>query len=265
MRTISSTASILTAAALGAAAMYLLDPQSGEERRETLLEGAQDLRSRARSRVSDLSDRAQDLFQDMRSGVISKRSYTEAMQDKAGELADYIRKYGKRSDLMSKLPSRRQLQKYYRGQSSSLRTLGIIAGIGIGLGLAGAAAFYFMPEERREQIKEKADEFYGRASDSVSSTTRKVSERAGSVAQRAKQMIGRGGDDRKLADRVHFELNRLPFELRGLHVRCDPGGKVHIYGDVSAEHYDQITRTAESVSGVRQVFSHLQATAGSRM
>jgi len=248
----TSMTSVLAAACAGAALMYFLDPELGEDRRKTVSKKVSDMSGSFE--LPDVGDRYE-----------SAKSYLKSMLPSRSRFEDLAEYLPRRRDVMSRAQKLRKQGMRRLGfeeeESSGLKTLGIVTGVLAGCALAGVGVYFLLGEERKRQIKESATSMYESGMDRAKSMYQSGRESMSGLTDKAKQMMGKA-EDRKLADKVHFELNRLPFELRGLHVRSESGGKVHLYCDCPAEHYDEIIEAARKVPGVKQVISHMQATAG---
>jgi hypothetical protein len=168
--------SLMGGAAMGAMAMYLLDPAEGESRRRYLRRQAGEMLSEA----SDYASQAGDKMRRLR----------QSATDYAAQAGDSLTR------------GRQQLERRLRAAASrrmesdeSTVLSGSTVGIALGmLGLGAGLMFLMDPvsgRRRRSLIRDKAVHYAHETTDSLSATGRHLSNRAKGVYHEASSMMGR--------------------------------------------------------------------------
>ena len=206
------SASLVGGASIGAAMMYLFDPDRGNARREHLSEAAERALDAARVTAhatgeslgetwDDVSDRARGW-----GNQISKQAQRRASQwrgqasdlrdaagDWLGDASDQARGYGRSAIRSARGYANRaggylpQLERHHSGTAVSV-TAGVIGALALGAGLM----YIFDPNQgrrRRERVRENASRYTQQASDAVRQGAQHAGEYARNVARQAQQTV----------------------------------------------------------------------------
>jgi gas vesicle protein len=202
-----NTLALLGGAALGAVAMYLLDPETGDQRRRDLAEKTGDARHRAGETLEPLWDRmsetartfgsslasgasafghsAADKLDQMRSGTTHAASHLGGQaSDMASNLTDSLKRAGQRARDAAKTPA------HWFEPEPEPSHAGAYAATGIGAILLGAAAMYMLDPERgrarRNKIVEQATSVIRRTGRSASQFGKDIRNRTTGYAHEAR-------------------------------------------------------------------------------
>lgn len=189
------TTSLLGGAGIGAALMYLLDPESGQERREYIARRTGDVWETAAEGVrntgetlgeslsggwSGLADRARDLSDEI---VHRTRKSGQRAADRTRDWADQAR---------GMIPSGRSLRQSVglepEGSSGTTVALAAFGALALGAGL-----MYIMDPQsgrrRRALVRDKAVHYAHEASDAVSSKGKDLRNRATGMYHEARKAV----------------------------------------------------------------------------
>jgi gas vesicle protein len=298
-RVLEDSLSLIAGAGVGMALMYLLDPESGQQRRKKIgssarqtyesaaealinaADSARDAASSSSSRLSDYSDSARDRgrralsrlsamtsnFSDAASGT------AESASDTASSWGDYLGSYGSRLGNRARhmLPS--NFSSFGRRQRSSEWTAGPIAGYsagGLGLVAFGAGlAFLFDPTRGRARRGYLRDQIVSLTNDAANFMTkmgRDVSNRMqGTVAESSAMFRREQPSDRQLTERVRSQLGRIS-GARNIDVSSTNGSVTLRYvgsQPLTQDVIDAINSTVSGIRGVNNLTCHFPAAATS--
>jgi gas vesicle protein len=158
-RSIEDGLSLLAGLGVGTALMYLMDPDSGSQRRQMIGEAARSSFDSARETFADatesLSQRARDAASGLSSGVSEHADYARNMA------SDYSRRLRRRAGKM--MPHSMRLQQEHH--TSAGEVAGYAAG-GLALFALGAGlAYLFDPDRGRARRSYLGQQFVGRTND----------------------------------------------------------------------------------------------------
>jgi hypothetical protein len=130
----------------------------------------------------------------------------------------------------------------------------------IGAALGGAAMYFFDPEHgrrRRALVADTRTRVQTRVRHVIDSGKRDLSNRAGSVAQRARSVFTRSNaPDRVLAERVRAKMGRYVAHPGSIEVSATRGCVVLTGAILAHEHHDFIDAVAD-VRGVQDIYDRL--------
>ncbi len=197
----SKVLSLIGGIGLGAGLLYILDPDKGRRRRESLLHGAQDLGRGVADRAGSWAHTAKDYAGDAASSVIETvSSAVNRLAGRGGEYAKQARDYAS-----EKADTARQYALHQLGGHDShiLSTTACALG---SMALGVALMYAFDPTSGRNrrraaadmarQAAHKASDVAGTVSEAVSGAVSTGYEKvSGAVSSVAKKFTGRTGDD----------------------------------------------------------------------
>ncbi len=295
-RKTENTASLLGGALLGAAAMYLLDPQSGRRRREHLGEvagsaahdtaerlapvwdkvstGARSLAAGVAERAGDVASRASDLGSDVASHASEAPASVRGRLSNLGhELIDRARHLGRSasshaedvSDDASGWLSRRRRAAAEMIDPESHRSHATgYAAAGVGTLLVGAGLMYLLDPQRGRQrralLSDKATRFVNETGTAFRRSGRYLAGRAQGVLHQGAGMM-RGSQPvsaEQLLQRVRSQLGHAVSRPGEIQVMTDADGIVTLSGNVMASEMDVLLSTVNGVSGVNQVVNRCE-------
>jgi len=204
--------SLVGGAAIGAAVMYLFDPERGDVRREHLHEAAERALEAARATASatgeslgetwdDVSDRARGWGRQISKRAQRHAAYLRSQASDAGFAAgdwmgdanDQARGYGRSAMRSLRGYANRAggyLPRFERHHTGS--AVGVTAGVVGALALGAGLMYILDPNQgrrRREQVRENAVRYTNQAAQAVRNGAHQASDYARNIAQQAKQVV----------------------------------------------------------------------------
>jgi len=298
-RVIEDSLSLIAGAGVGVALMYLLDPDSGPQRRRKIASGARqtyetaaealvnaadsarDAASSSSSRLADYADTARDRgrramsrLKAMTSDFRDAASDTaESASDTTSSWGDSLSSYGSRLSNRARnmLPS--NFRSSGRRQRSNEWSAGPIAGYtagGLGLVALGAGvAFLFDPARgraRRGYLRDQVVSLTNDAGHFMARMGRNVSNRMqGTVAESRAMFRREQPNDRQLTERVRSRLGRIS-GARHIDVSSINGSVTLRYvgsQPLTQEVIDAINTAISSIRGVDNLTCHFPAASTS--
>ena len=281
-----NTLAILGGAALGAVAMYLLDPETGEQRRRDLAEKTGDATHRAGETLEPLWERVSDSARsygstlaagastwghsaleklgELRDGTShaahsaghaashAASNAGEHASDFASNLGDSLKRAGQRARDAARTPA-----QWFHPEPES--HAGAYAATGIGAVLLGAAAMYaFDPERgqaRRNKIAEQLTSVVRRTGRRARQVGKDVRNRTAGYAHEARGAFH--AEDAVSADKllqtIRSEIGHVVSRAGEIQVMTDNHGRVTLHGKVLASEVDKLMSTVNGISGVNEV------------
>lgn len=272
-RAATGAATIIAGAGIGAALMYLLDPDEGRERREHLAERASHAADASGSALGSAWQHVSD----------AARGTSSRLHDAGASAADHASSLGaattgwigsKLHDAHEAMPSRKTVRhnadprNWFRHEPTWSEKYVPSAGATIGAGtlaLATLAAMFFLDPQsgrrRRAMVRDKTVRAANETGTFLRTTGRRLSNRGhGLVHEATDRVTGRHSpaSDRQLAARVSAELGHLQ---TGRSVTVDAEhGTVYLRGTVSPDDAPRLVSAASSVRGVSNVVNFLTVT-----
>lgn len=223
-----NTLAMLGGAALGAIAMFLLDPDSGANRRQHLAETAGNAAHRAGKNARSIGS------------AVSERLY-------------HARKQARSAAAMP--------VNWFRHEKASHP--GRIAAAGVGTMLLGAGLIYFMDpthgRARRSRLMQRANRFMNRTGHTCHQIGRDLSSRAREYVHgvysrfNAEDAVGAEW----LLQRIRSELSHVVSHADSIQVMTDNQGRVTLNGKVLASEADGMLSAIKSITGVNEVINLL--------
>lgn len=261
----------------GAAAMYLLDPETGQRRRQFIRRQAGDYLGSAGEAVQSgwekVADRARDVggavadrARDIGSAVAERaKEWTGAAGEQAEDITDYgNRLWGRVQQLGRRIGSHAEdLRDRARGAVEPSTPLLPISLTGVGCCAIGAGLMYLMDPDRgrsrRAWLTDKIASFARGTTRSVYRTGEDWRNRAyGMAVETRSKFQGRGPvSSEQLLQRVRSEMGRAVSHPRLIQVMADANGTVTLTGRVLASEANRLISTVESVPGVNLVVNRL--------
>ena len=275
------TMSWLLGAAAGAAAMYLLDPQSGQKRRQYLKEQAEEYWDNAGDMLGGGWETVSQKARDLGGNVV------DTAQDYGQRLADQARDWG--SSLTSSvskqardyIPSTRQMKRDLRsygqdlwgrarkgvrqatGTEQSSPVLPVVL-TAVGCCALGAGLMYVIDPQRgrsrRAWLMDKTRSIFSRTGKSMYGKGKDLANRAyGTAHEAGSYWRGDSSPSGSLSDRVRSEVGRVVSHPKLVEVMCDSGGNVTLSGYVLESEAPLLIPKLETVPGVKLVISRLES------
>lgn len=276
-----NTLSLLGGAVLGAVAMYLLDPETGDRRRRQVAETTGEAARNAGDTLQPIWDRVSDTARTVGLGIASgATSLGHNMSDRYEDVRDSkgVRQFGDNvSDLGSRFADkfkRASLQAQRTAASASpgnwLRReeeshVGAYAATGITTLIVGAGLMYLLDPQRGRQRRavavDKATSIVNRTGRTFRQVGRDVRNRAGGYAHQARGMVEMedavGAE--ALLQRVRSEMGHVVSHAGAIQVMTDNHGRVTLHGKVLAAEVDKLLSTVKRLAGVTEVINLLSA------
>jgi len=289
-----NTLSLIGGAVLGAVAMYLLDPESGRRRRETLAEATGEFYEDASGRLTPLMERVTDTAKNFGSSVAGHASaFGGTVADKYGELreshpvhhagehaSDFAARLVEKlksagssakksarsaaasaSDSMPELPSPRDW--FGRREESHV---GAYAATGVGTLVLGAGLMYLLDptrgRTRRARIADQAASLVRQTGRTASRLGRDIGNRATGRAHRARNwasstLMEDAVTAEQLLQRVRSEMGHVVSHAGAIQVMTDNHGRVTLHGKVLRGESEQLLATIRGVTGVTEIINLL--------
>ena len=270
LSTAGAVVSLIGGATAGALAMYLLDPEKGEDRRASAL----DLANRALETTTDTIHHAYDAT------THALGDAWEHASDKASELSSAaaesmpsipssrrMRTSGRRminraSDYRDSLASRARSYLPHFGDEGgvSATTAGVSAFAALALGVG--AMWLLDPRQgrgRRAWIMQKANRFLNETGQFMRATGRHLRNKGIGYAHETRSMASNAlSGDSAIAERVRSLLGRLGI-MGSVGVSCS-GGCVSLTGRCATDDVDRILSTTRGVPGVTNIDNRMNVT-----
>jgi len=282
--------SLVGGAILGAAAMYLLDPDAGERRRRELAERTADATSRAGEAIGPMWERVSDTARNFGSSIATGASafgssaaakFDDARSNASSAASDVADKFTKHasnlgdraSELGSTLADRvRHFGRHARDAAAAPAAwlhpeeeshIGRYAATGIGTLLLGAAAMYLLDPQRgrtrRTRIIEQATSIVRQTGRSACQLGKDIRNRGMGYAYEAKAWAETEDavSAEKLLQRIRSEIGHVVSHSGAIQVMTDNQGRVTLHGKVLASEADRLLSTVKGVSGVNELVNLL--------
>ena len=256
--------SLLGGAGIGAALMYLLDPEAGQERRENV----KGMASRAAERSSDVLHNAWDMASEKlspfaeraaelgSSGMAAASSMGSSFADRASDAAYDARKSARRQ-----MRSARDTAAGWFGHEersyvpSATTTLSAAAALAVGVG----AMYLLDPTDgarRRAMIRDKASHWLSETGHFFRATGKHLRNRSRGMAHEAQSMFQRDEvSDQQLAERIRSRIGHLG-QQSTVHVATF-NGRATITGRCTPSDVDALLTTVQGTPGVSSIVNLL--------
>jgi len=249
---------------IGAALMYLLDPEEGADRRKNLTHIASGALSTTGSALesgwSSLKDTAGRVYDAASEGA-------GAFKDKLSDGADYVAdsRYGRsisKSARRAKAEGSDRLDYLLHGRRSHGLESGLSQGIAAVACLAvGVGAMYFLdPRDgarRRTVFRDKFLSAFGRMATSLEKQGRNLMNRTKGLASNARSSMSREQvDDQTLTDRIRATIGRYTDNVGAIEVQCVQG-QVTLRGPIMASQLNRLLKATRGVRGVSGIDNQL--------
>jgi gas vesicle protein len=275
-----NTLSLLGGAVLGAVAMYLLDPDSGDRRRHNLAVAADDATSKAGDTLGPLWERVADTaktfgatvaggtaalghgihekYEDVRDSRTMRHAGRYA-SDTGSSVADAFRHAGERA---RRAAAHAAPANWFHKEEES--HAGAYAGIGLGTLALGAAAMYLLDPERgasrRARVVDQATAACRRTGKTARQLGKDLRNRTTGYAHEARSWASLRGEAvsaEQLLQRVRSDMGHVVTHAGHIQVMTDNHGRVTLHGRVLASEADRLLATVKGVGGVNEVINLL--------
>jgi gas vesicle protein len=296
-RKTENTMALLGGAVLGAAAMYLLDPEAGRRRRQYIAETAGDtlrstgetiapalesLSDRAREIAGRLADRAGDARDSARGagseayegarGMLggAYESSRDALSGWGESLGDWGRSFGRRMSRRSERAASdwsdraRRLNPWREEESHA----GAYTAAGISAAALGAGLIYLFDPTNGRRRRSAAGDAVGKIVKQTGSAFRDAGQRVqdlmnrgrGTAIEAGRRVTGGRGERvsaEQLLQRVRSQMGHVVSHAGAIQVMTDADGVVTLSGRVLASEVDALISTVNKTGGVSQVINRL--------
>jgi len=276
-----NTLSLLGGAVLGAAAMYLLDPEAGQRRRRQIAEASGDAARATGETLSPLWDRVADAAKTAGLGIASgaaalghgaSEKYEDVRDSRAvrhfGDnvsgfghgIADRFRRASREARRAASSAAAAPGQWFHREEESHA---GAYAATGLGTLIAGAGLMFFLDPQRgahrRRLAVDKATSIVNRTGRTFCQVGRDIRNRATGYAHQARSMVEMEDavSAEQLLQRVRSEMGHVVSHASAIQVMTDNHGRVTLHGKVLASEADKLAATVKGVAGVNEVINLL--------
>lgn len=272
MKNFSST---LAMSALGALAMYYLDPERGPQRRARVLDQLDSASREAGAFMHEqgrwAADQARHLGDSARRSVsaaeeslrpLGEQARTEfdRMTDDTDEWGrDWSRGWDRAKASMSDRAHERHAVRHHGSLGGSLLKA-------IGLCAATAVAVYYLDPEmgrrRRAMVRDKLDSMSHDASDYARATGQRAADRVKDLAASARAPFVSDASqvqdsDRQLRDRIRTKLEGLVTHPRAVEVVVNQGS-ASLRGQILASERDRLMSSVQAMPGVTHIDDRLE-------
>jgi gas vesicle protein len=266
----------------GAAAMYLMDPESGRRRRKYLKEQAGDYLEGAEEMIGTGWETVAQKARKLSGNAVDKaQDYGQRVVDQARDLGSSLQS-GWSKNARDYIPSTRQMTRDLRDYGQGLwgrargrmrRATGeesspVIPVVltAVGCCALGAGLMYVIDPQRgrarRAWLMDKTQSIFRRTGRSVYRGGRDLVNRAYGAAHEMGAMGRQETASGNLTDRVRSELGRITSHPRLVEVMCDSNGAVTLSGCVLENEARPLISQLESLPGVKLVISRLETVNG---
>jgi gas vesicle protein len=272
--------SMLGGAGIGAALMYLFDPEAGEHRREMARRRAAEYAASTGEALGtgwghvshgaqSLASKASDLASSVGSAAMEgAHAFSRGTKQLGSNVADYAG--SARDQAMDWAHGAADTVRGYAGRSIRRErhsTMGLTTKAVGALALGAGLMFLLDPSQgrrRRALLRDKATSMATRSAHYARSTGRHIANKATGLAHEAtsavKGMVGAGDaaavDDQTLAESARSAIGRLQ-NTSGVVCRCE-NGRVILTGSVPASGVETLVSTVRGLRGVSGVDNRLQ-------
>lgn len=272
--------SMLGGAGIGAALMYMFDPEAGEKRRELAHRRAAEYAASTGEALGSgwghvshgaqsLASKASDLAGSIGSAAMEgAHAFSRGTRQLGSNVADYASGAGEQA--MGWARGARDAVSGYAGrnlQREHHSTLGLTTGAIGALALGAGLMFLLDPSQgrrRRALLRDKTTSMATRGARYAASTGRHIANKASGLAHEAtsavKGMVGAGDgnqvDDQTLAESARSAIGRLQ-NTSGVMCRCE-NGRVILTGSVPASGVEMLVGTVRGLRGVSGVDNRMQ-------
>lgn len=267
---VATTFGLIAGAGIGAALMFLLDPEQGRRRRQHLADVAADALEATTDTVSHAweagSEKAVEAGSALYAAAPSRKTVGKRLssafgstRDTASEWLDSAREY---------LPGQRRRSHGVRDYLPDLHgevsksTAGISAAGALVLGLG--AMWLFDPTRgrgRRAWVGQKATRVLNETGQFMRATGRHLANKSKGYYHEGRKAAGNAGQslaDSSVAERVRSALGRVGVrESSSIGVQCT-GGCVTLTGRCVADDMERVVDTTRSTYGVNHVINEMQ-------
>ena len=278
----SVAGSVVGGSLLGAALMYLLDPDSGSRRRHDASEGLWDAGESAARKAGRAAHRAGGATSDFgtaaaagaagAAGWLGRKSWNAL--HRAGEGASDVASgaYERASDAYGRAYSGAAgaaksgrdwlFDRDDEDDTNAAAAVGASVGTALCWIAAGAALMYFLDPQRgnrrRAGLRDKAFRYGRETGQAVRDTTAHARNHARGWAAEARRLVTpeEPVTDEKLVARVRAEMGRHVSHVASIRVTAE-GGQVVLAGPVLANEVDGLLAAVRSVRGVKGVENRL--------
>ena len=264
---------VAAGAGIGAALMFLLDPEQGRRRRERLAEAATHAAHRAGEVAHDAWDTTTDAAATGAAALYAATPSSKEMRrggrrlwgrtsDAVGSAAESTRETagGWLESARSYLPEVRSRRSHAHDISATTAGAGAAGALLLGLG----AMWLFDPDRgrgRRAWISQKTNRLLNETGRFMRATGRHVANKSKGYAHRSRQAAGGLGHrltDSSIAETVRSSLGRLGLKSSSsVGVECS-GGCVTLTGRCVADDVDVIIDTTRQTYGVDNVVNNME-------
>jgi len=267
--------SLIGGASIGAALMYLFDPEGGQRRRAQVRSAAAHAAERsgdvlhnawdmASERLSPLAERAMERASEMgSSGMAAASSMGSQMasnfMDRAGDAAHDVGAGARRH-----MRSARQTAAGWLGHEEKSHMPGAgSAAAAVACLAAGVGAMYLLDPtdgaRRRTMIRDKANHWLSETGDFFRRTGRHLANRSRGMAHETASMFQREDvSDRQLAERIRSRIGHLRQQSMVNIAAVD--GRVTITGSCTPSDVDSLLAVVQSTPGVASIVNLLDVS-----
>jgi hypothetical protein len=257
--------SLIAGTGIGAALMYQLDPEAGQERRAHLRSTAAHAAERsgdvlhnawdmASEKLSPLAERAAEMGS---SGMSAASSLGARLAERADDTAHSMHRSARRQmrharDAASGWFGHEEQRSYVPSAGTALSAMGALA-LGVG------AMYLLDPTDgarRRAMMRDKATRCLNETGDFFRRTGRHLANRSRGMAHQTRAMFEREDvTDRQLAERIRSRIGHLQ-QQSTVHVAC-LNGRATITGCCTPADVDALLATIQSTPGVASIVNLL--------
>jgi osmotically-inducible protein OsmY len=256
---------------VGAAMVYLFDPDTGQKRRKLLARTAGDA-------WDNLKDKAGDYGATTGASLAALQSYIPQRKGRWGKSAQaYRRSLEKRAAALRDDASHRMDDLMYWGRNKFReggkrlgyqypeqktgsfigQTIAAVGFVALGVGLA-----YMMDpsvgRQRRAVVRDKVKSSVHQGQDYLSKTGRHLwNKAAGTVAEARSRLQGEQVADDVLVERVRSEIGRCVSSPGSILVRAS-SGKITLTGPIHASEVDGLLKCVWKTRGVKEIINELR-------
>jgi osmotically-inducible protein OsmY/gas vesicle protein len=258
-----NTLALLGGAALGAVAMYLLDPDAGQRRRRQLAESTGDAAHRAGDALTPAWERVTEAARRVGGNA---GSVGHGIMDRISEKLSTVSEDASRAahdlgdKVAEKLHTAGPAHWFTREEPSHARGY---AATGAGTLVLGAGLMYLLDPQRgrarRAQIIDQASSIIGRTAHTFRQIGRDLGNRARGYAHEARATFETEDavSAEQLLQRIRSEIGHACSHASAIQVMTDNQGRVTLHGKVLASEADKVLSTIKRVSGVNEVVNLL--------
>jgi len=246
--------SLLGGAGLGAALMYLFDPEEGPHRRHYIVDVARGGWEGIKDAAAYTGEAAAGAGRATASGASAATGWLGSTRLAKGISSGSRRFRNEGSDRLGYLLHGRQHSTGIEsGMGQALAAVGFLA-------LGFTAMYYFDPvagERRRSVCRDKFLSGFNRMARALERTGRDLWNRTAGMAHETRKSMSREDvDDRVLCERVRSGIGRSVSNVGAINVESRQG-RITLSGPVLASEVDALLKSAWGVRGVRELVNRL--------